>query len=200
MTIPFHPLISHFPIALAFIIPLLSITFALLIKSGKMLSQTWLIIIALNLTTVTMGYVAIKSGVAEEAAMEKVLEKKLLQTHESTAEVFVGLIVISTLLSLSAFFLKDHFQFAVQMCSAGLGLVGIYFAYQTAILGGELVYKYGAATAYVQYNRPQDDQALLPVSGVPAEANESLKTDENDYGNADDNNELEQDDDEKQED
>lgn len=201
MRIPFHTIISHFPIALAFVLPALAIAFALLIKNEKMQAKTWLIIFALNLTTAVTGYVSIKSGVAEEPAMEKLIERKILQTHESVAEVFVGTVVICTLLSLTAFFIKKEFQFPLQLMSAGLGLVSIYFAYQTAILGGELVYKYGAASAYVQLS-PLQGHGIEPHSsaGGVREVNESLKADDNDYGDANESNELEEDDDEKQED
>lgn len=71
-------------------------------------------------------------------------------------------------------------------------LAAAFFAYETGEHGGDLVYKYGATRAY-ELNLKNDVQMnILPTPGMntsespmPVEENESLKVDDNDYGNDD---------------
>lgn len=186
--VPFHPIVVHFPLALTFVLPFLIIVFALMIKANKMSPKAWLIITALQLTVVATGYISLESGETEEHRVEKVVSKKLIHEHEEAAEVFVGSTVIALVLSIAAFFLRKEISFPLKLSIAGVTLISCYLAYRTGELGGELVYKYGAASAYGE----EVTQSLLPTPGmntseseVPANENESLKTDDNDYGNAD---------------
>jgi uncharacterized membrane protein len=202
MQLPFHPIVVHFPLALTFIMPVLIIVFALMIKMNKMQPQTWLIIIGLQLAVVVSGYVALESGEAEEDKVEKVVGKKLIHEHEEAAEIFVGSTVLVLVLSIAVFFIRKDIGFAIKLGIAGLGLVSCYLAYQTGHLGGEMVYGHGAASAYTEEHEPQ---GILPTPGIqtsespnPADDNESLKADDNDYGNSDD--EAVIDDESKQED
>lgn len=207
MPVPFHPAIVHFPIALSFVLPILILFFALMIRLNKMSSTAWVVVIGLQVLTTATGYIALDSGEKEEPVVEKVLEKKFIQQHEETAEIFVGTTVLALVLSVGAFFLRKELQFAVQLAIFFVSLVSCYFVASTASLGGKLVYDHGAGRAYVK--EPilgPPPESLLPTpgldtseSGQPANESESLKRDENDYGNADEINEIE-DEDSKQED
>lgn len=198
MQLPFHPLIVHFPIALAFILPLLMLAFAYMIKVNKMSSQAWLIIIGLQLGLTITGYVALESGENEEHQVEKIVDKKIIHEHESKAEIFVGSTVIALVLSVAAFFLRKEFQFFIQLGVTLVGLVSCYLAIQTGHTGGGLVYEHGAASAYAQVMTSRENEGLLPTPGqntsespVPVDENESLKQDDNDYGNSDETDEAE---------
>lgn len=204
MQVPFHPIIVHFPIALTFILPLLILVFAFMIKSKKMPHQTWLIIIGLQLFTTATGYIALDSGENDEDAVEKVLDKKLIHEHEEAAEIFVGATVVALVLSVAAFFLKTEIQFIAQLVVCFVSLTSCYLAYNTGSLGGELVYVHGATNAY-EKGSGGSSEGLLPTkmntseSATPVDENESLKTDDNDYGNSDEIEQIE-DEDSKQED
>jgi len=104
MQLPFHPLIVHFPLALTFIMPILIIVFAVMIKMNKMQPQMWLIIIGLQVAVVVTGYVALESGENEEDKVEKIVGKKLIHEHEEAAEIFVGSTVLALVLSIAVFF------------------------------------------------------------------------------------------------
>ena len=204
MNIPFHPIIVHFPIALTFILPPLVFVFALMIKKNKMSPQAWFIIIGLQLLTTVTGYVSLESGEEAEDVVEKVLDKKLIHEHEERAEIFVGSTVVALVLSIVAFFLRKEFQFMLKLAVAVIGLVSGFLAYRTGESGGELVYRYGAASAYAIEGNSQS--GLLPTPGIktsesesPSDENESLKPDENDYNQTEDEENLE-DDESKQED
>lgn len=189
MEYPLHPLIVHFPMAVTFIIPVLDIIFALMIKKNKMTPKGWLIIIGLQLAVVVSGYVSLETGETEEHNVEKVVSKKVIHEHEEAAEIFVGSTVIGLVLSIAAFFIRKELGFPVKLGIAAIGLVSCFLAYRTGKLGGELVYKHGAASVYTENSGSVN---LLPTPGMntsesqsPEENNESLKPDENDYGNSD---------------
>lgn len=188
MQVPVHPLIVHFPIVLTFILPILIVVFAYMIRINKATPKSWLIIIGLQLAVVITGYISLETGETEEHTVEKVVAKSIIHEHEEAAEIFVGSTVLALVLSIGAFFIRKEIGFPVKLGIAALTLVSCYLAYRTGLLGGELVYKHGAASAYTE----SSEQGLLPTPGMntsesasPAEENESLKPDENDYGNAD---------------
>jgi uncharacterized membrane protein len=188
MQLPFHPFIVHFPVALTFTLPILIIIFAQMIKANKMSPKGWLIITGLQLAIVITGYISLESGEVEEDHVEKVVSKKLIHEHEEAAEVFVGFSVLGFVLSVAAFFIRKEISYLLKLGIALLGLLSCYFAYRTGHLGGELVYRYGAGRAYseaeVQSILPSSDRSTSE-SPMPVNENESLKTDENDYGNSD---------------
>lgn len=197
MQVPLHPMIVHFPLALTFFIPVLILVFAYMIKTNKMSPSSWLVVVGLQLAVVITGYVALETGETEEDQVAQVLDKKLIHEHEEVAEIFVGTAVIVLVLSIGVFFLRSEFQFPIQLGIALVGLISCYQAYRTGQLGGELVYKYGAASAYEVQSGAPANNALLPTPGMntsespmPVDENESLKTDENDYGNSDEEPEL----------
>lgn len=187
MQVPFHPSIVHFPIALTFIMPIFLVIFALFIKNNKMSPKAWLILVGLQVVIVGSGYIALESGEDEEHQVAKVVSKKLIHEHEEAAEVFVGASVLVLVLSIGAFFLRNEFSFPFKLGVAALSLIACFLAYRTGKLGGELVYLHGAPNAYLE-----SPQGILPTPGMntsespyPVNENESLKVDDNDYGNGD---------------
>ncbi|MGE3608707.1 MAG: DUF2231 domain-containing protein [Bacteriovoracaceae bacterium] len=202
MQTPLHPFVAHFPIAITFLMPILAIVFAILLKKNKMSPISWAIIVGLQLFVVATGYVALESGEEEEERVEKVVDEKFIEEHEEAAEIFVGSAVIALVISIAAFFIRKEYQFHLQILMAIVALVSCFLAARTGQLGGRLVYIYGAPLAYKQ----EAPQGILPTPGLntsesstPKEENESLKKDDNDYGNNDEESDTE-DDDSKQED
>lgn len=183
---PLHPSIVHLPLALTFVLPILIVVFALMIKANKMSPKGWLVIVGLQLAVVVSGYVALETGETEEHTVERVVSKSLIHDHENAAEIFTGSAVIALVLSIAAFFIRKELGFPMKLGIAAITLVSCFLAYRTGKLGGELVYKHGAAAAYAD----QEPSGLLPTPGMntsesPMPENESLKQDDNDYGNAD---------------
>ena len=206
MQIPNHALIVHFPLALAFLMPVLVLVMAFMMKKKKISNEGWLIIVGLQLVMTATGYASLQTGETEESIVERVVDKKLIHEHEEAAEIFVGSTVIGLALSIAVYFLRAELQLYVQLGIAFIGLLSTYFAFNAGKLGGELVYEHGAASAYAQViASPQEEpEGILPTpnentSESANPVNESLRADENDYGNADEEDEIE-DEDSKQED
>lgn len=186
MQVPLHPLIVHLPIVVTFILPALIIVFALLLRGNKMPPKTWLLIVGLQLFVTTTGYVALDTGETEEEMVKKVVEKELIHKHEEAAEIFVGSTVLALVLGIAAFFLRKEFQFSLHLAILAITLVSGFLAYRAGKLGGELVYIHQATSAYGTETAPQ---GILPTPGMNTSEspypvdNESLKPDEHDYGN-----------------
>ena len=190
MQVPLHPMIVHFPMAITFILPVLIFIFAYMIKINKMTPKAWLIIVGIQLLVVVTGYISLETGETEEPTVQRVVSKNLIHDHEEAAEIFVGSTVLALVLSIGAFFLRKEISFLVMLGIGAMSLVSCYLAFQTGTLGGELVYKHGAASAYGIEQKVEE--GLLPTPGLntsesemPTDENESLKPDDNDYGNAD---------------
>jgi uncharacterized membrane protein len=186
---PLHPLISHFPLVLSFLVPIMIFVFAFLIRANRIAPSMWLIVVGFMLTLTVSGYVALETGETEEDKVEKVMSKKIIHEHEEAAEIFVGSTVIILALGIAAFFLRKELQYPIMLAIGGLALISAYLGFRTGKLGGELVYIHGAASAYTEN---VSTSSLLPTPGMNTsespmptnDENETLKTDDHDYGNA----------------
>lgn len=197
MSAPLHPFMVHFPMALSFLMPFLVLVFAVLIKKRKMDSKAWIIIIGLQLMTTVTGYIALETGEDEEHKVAKVVSKSLIHEHEEAAEIFVSSTVMALVLGIAVFFVKEELQFKIQLIITLLSFGSTFLAYRTGFMGGELVYVHGAARAYGESNTVIQEN-LLPTPGLNTSEsdvgdaeNESLKADENDYGDVDEVSEIE---------
>jgi uncharacterized membrane protein len=163
--LPFHPTIAHMPIVLSVILPLLVLIFAYMMKTNRMTSTGWLIIVGLQVMTTVTGYLALESGEVEEHKVEKVLEKKLINEHEEAAEIFVGFSVLSLVAGIAAFFIRTEYQLRVQLLVFALALVSGLLGTRTGTLGGDLVYKHGAGEAYKEVLESEGPEGILPTPG-----------------------------------
>jgi hypothetical protein len=86
----------------------------------------------------------------------------------------------------AAFFTTQKWSYYLKLTVGALGVLSCFFAYRTGQRGGELVYKHGAAAAYLSGEKllPATKQNT-PESPLSAPENESLKADDNDYGDSD---------------
>jgi uncharacterized membrane protein len=168
--------------AIAFVLPVLVVVFALMIRDNKMAPKAWLIVVGLQLAATVMGYVSLETGETEEHTVAKVVAKRLIHAHEEAAEIFVASLVIGLVLGIAAFFLRRDLQFKLQLAIAGVALISCYLGFETGRLGGELVYRHNAASAYHLKDTPEAGSVVprkLPARA--GEESESTKVDETDY-------------------
>ncbi len=135
------------------------------------------------------------SGGIEEDKVENIVDKKYLSSHESMAEIMVGLTTLATILSITTYFMVSARRSPLLVVAATLGLVSSSV--------GVMVYMNGKLVTEVKEDTPGYDRKSHSMNKLPgnfsvdSSVNESLNKDENDYGNEGDDN-LE--DDDKQED
>ncbi len=162
MEIPLHAIVVHFPIIITFILPVLILVFALMIRAKHMNPVSWLVIVGLSMFVTGAGYFALETGETEEHRVKDIVAKNLVHEHEEAGEIFVGSTVLVLVVGIAAFFIRRENQFQLQMMVLLLSLLSGYFAYRSGKLGGELVYAHGAAEAY-KVNIEQ--MGILPTPG-----------------------------------
>lgn len=146
---PLHPAVVHFPIALAFLLPMFAVGALWAIRRGAGARVAWAIPVALAVVLAGTAWAALETGEAEEERVEDVVAESPLHEHEEAGELFL---VLSGLVALVA---------AAGMAGGTVGTAGRLLATvgSLAVLiagvsvgraGGELVYEHGAARPYVQ--------------------------------------------------
>ncbi len=177
---PLHPAIVHLPLALTFILPALILVFIWAIRSGKMSREMWVVIVGLQLVITASGYIALETGETDEEKVAQVAGILLMQTHEQTAEIFVGTTVVSLAVGVVAFFLQVQFQIYARVGVLIISLLSCVFALKTSQNGTEIVYAQNGASVHsaTQVMVREHDNDTEPESEPN---NESLEADENDY-------------------
>ncbi|MHC5011540.1 MAG: DUF2231 domain-containing protein [Planctomycetota bacterium] len=149
---PLHPAVVHLPLALAIVLPILTLIVALAMWRGWFQRRTWILVVLLQCLLLGSTWYAQETGEAEEDVVEAVTGDEPLHAHEEAAETLFLVAVIATALALATLFLLGSPK------AAGWGslltllatLVTLWASVETGKLGGELVYEHGAAGAYTQ--------------------------------------------------
>ena len=145
--IPLHPLVVHFPIVLAVLLPI-SVGAALwAVRKGATPRRVWAVPVALGLSLTLSAWVALDTGQDQEERVEDVVGEAPLHGHEEAAERFLVLAGVVTLVAVAGL-ARGTVGRAARLVTAA-GTVGIVAAgIQVGHSGGMLVYRHGAASAY----------------------------------------------------
>ncbi len=145
---PLHPAVVHLPIALAILVAGFAVPGLVLIHRGLLPSRSWAGVVLLQAILVGSGWVALETGEDEEERVERVVAERHIETHEEAAERFL-LVAGIGLLACGAGLLPERIgawgRVAGTLAAFGVLAAGVAVGHS----GGELVYKYGAASAYV---------------------------------------------------
>lgn len=145
---PLHPAVVHFPIVLAVLLPLFAIGALVAIRKGARPLRAWSLPLAVGAALTLSSWVAVETGEDQDERVERVVAEQPLETHEERAEQFLTLSAV--LLLVSATGLVRGVVGRAGRITATLGAVALVIAAaQVGHTGGELVYRDGAANAYV---------------------------------------------------
>jgi uncharacterized membrane protein len=161
--IPLHPMIVHLPLGLAMALPFISAAFFYLIKKEIFPSESWWMPVIVQAVVVIFTFTAIQLGERDEELVEKVVAEEYLEQHEDAGKIFL-ILGIASLVTMSAAIKKTKFQKALHFCSVLLLFGSLGGGVYTGKLGGELVYKHGAAGVYAQ-----SDKSSTPIPDVKKE-------------------------------
>lgn len=146
---PLHPAVVHLPVALAVLLPLVAVVAFLATLRGARPLTAWGVTVATAAVLVVSSWVALETGEDQEDAVERVVAEQPLHAHEESAETFLGIAV--GMLGVSLLGLLPRRAGAIARGVATLGTVAVVIAgWRVGHSGGELVYRHGAAQAYVQ--------------------------------------------------
>jgi uncharacterized membrane protein len=145
---PLHPAVVHLPVALAVLLPLFTLGALWFIRRGAPAQPTWGVAVSLMAMLVASAMVAKQTGEAQEERVERVVSDKSIHTHEEAAELFV--LVSAGVLAIGAAGFLAGRAGQVARIGAAIGTAVILGAgWNVGHSGGMLVYRDGAASAYV---------------------------------------------------
>ncbi len=146
----FHPQVVHFPIAMFIVYAVLEIIGAFVKKD--FISKAAYLCLFLG---VLGAVAAVLTGNAAEDAVRQLIKqgaaipKGAIGQHEDAATwtlwYFTGLLFLRTY-----FVVKKKFKGSIKYMFAVLAIAGSAMVYRTGLLGGRLVYKYGAGTDIIK--------------------------------------------------
>jgi uncharacterized membrane protein len=146
---PLHPAVVHFPIALAALMPLFAALVLLAVRSGRMPPLTWAGVVLMQALLVGSAWLAHETGHDQEERVEKVVKESLIEEHEEASDWVLWLAVAG--LAAATVGLAGGSAGAWGRAAAlAIALATLAAAVRTGHLGGELVYRHGAANAYVE--------------------------------------------------
>lgn len=150
--IPLHPLVVHFPVALAVLTPLVALYLVASLWWRRELPRSWPLLPVLLALVLLGGFAAARTGEAEEERVEPFVGEAALAAHEELAESLLP--IAGAVLAVAVAVPIVRRKRALRASLAVLALVGcVALAAVTARIGhsgGELVYARGAARAYAE--------------------------------------------------
>lgn len=145
---PLHPVVVHFPIVFAVLLPFAALFALWVIRKGAAPLRAWALPLAIAVALTGTAWVAIQTGEAEEERVEAYVGEPAIHEHEEAAERFLLVAGVVTLVA-GAGLLSGVLGYASRIvATAGAALV-LLAGVQVGRAGGELVYEHGAAQAYV---------------------------------------------------
>ncbi len=158
---PLHPAVVHFPIVLAFLLPLFAIGALIAIRRGARPLRAWSLPLAVGAALTLSSWVAVETGEDQDERVERVVGNAPLEAHEEAAELFLTL--SGVLLLVSATGLVRGVVGRAGRITSTLGAIALVIAAaQVGHSGGELVYRHGAASAYVPNPAGAPTEASAP--------------------------------------
>jgi hypothetical protein len=142
--------------ALSVLLPISAALALWAIRRGAQPLKVWAVPLALAVALTASGWVALETGEAQEDRVESIVGERPIHEHEEAAERFLLFSGVVMLVAAGGLFGGTLGGAARIVASVG-SVVVLAAGIQVGAAGGELVYKYGAAQAYV------DAPAVMPT-------------------------------------
>lgn len=146
---PLHPALVHFPIVLALLAPLLAAGFLWAIQSGRLPARAWLAVVVLQAVIFGSAWVTAETGEEEEERVERVVREDPIEEHEEAAEWFIWIAAVTLPIAGAGVLNGSPGTGARVLAVVGTVLTALAVA-RVGHTGGELVYRHGAALAYLE--------------------------------------------------
>jgi uncharacterized membrane protein len=144
---PLHPAIVHFPIVLAFLLPILAAGAIWAVRRGANPRRAWAIPLAGAIALAASAWAAVETGEVQDERVERVVAEQPLSAHEEMAETFLAASAGLALVAVAGLATGIAGRAARLVTAAG-AVALVVAAARTGHSGGALVYQHGAAAAY----------------------------------------------------
>lgn len=173
---PLHPFVIHIPLALAVLMPLVSLGILVAWWKKWLPARAWYIAIGLQILLAAGAFAAVETGEEEEHRVEEILaDEQPLEEHEEGGKRFMWVTFIALgVMVVPAFIPGEKRKQVSAIVATALSLGVAAVAVGVGQSGGKLVYEHGAANAYI-------DGSGAEVDGEPAN-----DRDDDDHGDEDD--------------
>jgi uncharacterized membrane protein len=155
---PLHPAVVHFPIALAWLAPGLAVLTLVAIRRGSLPSRAWAGVVLFQALLAASAWLALETGEDQEERVERVVAERHIEEHEEAAQRLLVASVAALGVS-GAGLLGGSLGGAGRIATIAVGIGALAAASLVGRSGGELVYRHGAASAYVEETTPLPDVA-----------------------------------------
>jgi uncharacterized membrane protein len=145
---PLHPAVVHLPIALGLLIPALALLALLAIRLRLLPPRAWAAIALLQAMLVGFVWAAHETGEEQEEAVERVVAEQHIERHEEAAGRLQWIAAAGLLFAVAGL-VPGGLGKLSRGAAVGVSLVALAATVAVGRSGGDLVYKYGAANAYV---------------------------------------------------
>lgn len=162
---PLHPAIVHFPVVLAVLLPLFAVGAVWAISRGARPMRAWSLPLAVAAGLAGSAWAAVETGGDQEDRVERVVPERPLSAHEEMAETFL---IASAVLALVATggLARGTPGRAARLVTTVASLALVAGAVRVGHSGGELVYRYGAASAYAPGGTARESNAADAASSI----------------------------------
>jgi hypothetical protein len=149
---PLHPAVVHLPIAIAALAPFAALLAVLAIRAGWVPARTWLAVVLLQALLAGSAWLAIETGEDQEEKVEDVVGERHIHDHEEAAERFLYLAIAAGLVSATGLVAGRRGGIG-RVATVAAAAVVLAAGLQVGHSGGELVYRHGAASVYVDQGK-----------------------------------------------
>ena len=172
---PLHPAVVHFPVVFAFLLPLFVGGAYWAIRRGVNARRAWLLPLAAATALALSAWMAVYTGGSQSDRVERVVSEQAIDSHEEMAEGFLAASAGVAVVALVG--LVGGVAGKTARLITGVGsLVLVGFVARVGHTGGQLVYRYGAASAYTsQTATSSGDVVGTPVDGRAGRRGEDHK-------------------------
>lgn len=155
---PLHPAVVHFPVVLAFLVPLFVAGAVWAIRRGANARRAWALPLGAAIALAVSAWVAVQTGEAQDERVERVVSEQAIESHEELAEGFLA--ASAGVAAIALVGLVGGAAGRTARVLTGVGAVAlVVMVARVGHSGGQLVYKYGAANAYAAQSGPGTDSA-----------------------------------------
>jgi len=145
---PLHPALVHFPIVLALLAPVIAAALFWAIDTHGIPAGAWLGVVILQLVVFGASWGTAETGENEENRVERVVAEAPIEEHEEAAERFLWLAGLAIPIAAAGLIPGLPGRGARMLTLVACVAAAVSVA-QVGHSGGELVYRHGAANAYL---------------------------------------------------